>query len=128
MVVAEKEGERERSSDTRRYSKRADRAAAAGEKQRAEWFGVESLVNLKRNLRSVIPAYGFTPVGVANPATGNFCAIPRERKAERTPHRGLQAFDGSARPRGSRSKREFYTAERLARKSALVYAISFRSA
>ena len=25
---------------------------------------MESLVNLKRNLRSVIPAYGFTPIGV----------------------------------------------------------------
>lgn len=42
----------------------------------------ESLVNLKRNLRSVIPAYGFTPIGVAEGR--NFCALVRERKAKRT--------------------------------------------
>lgn len=63
---------------------------------------MESLVNLKRNLRSVIPAYGFTPIGAGE--GGLLCTSSGERKAKRP-------FDGSAR--GSRNEYDLYGIKRL---------------
>lgn len=82
----EREGEKEREEERRWVSVKMQQTRGA------EWFEVESLVNLKRNLRSVIPAYGFTPIG-AGEGGGNFCALVRGKEGKKD----AQPFDGSAR-------------------------------
>ena len=89
---ADTEREKERERESAREALEEDTANERIEKQQLErrtTRGVESLVNLKRNLRSVILAYRFTPVGVAKPATVNFCTLARERKANSTRYRRL---------------------------------------
>lgn len=69
---------------------------------------MESLVNLKRNLRSVIPAYGFTPIGVAE-GEELLCTCSRKEGKKDT-----RPFDGSAR--GSRNEYDLYGIKRLIRR------------
>lgn len=76
---------------------------------------MESLVNLKRNLRSVIPAYGFTPIGAGE--GGNFCALVRGKEGKKD----AQPFDGSAR--GSRNEYDLYTNKTFGHRDSIIYVI-----
>lgn len=69
-----------------------ERGAAAGVENDEELLGMKSLVNLKRNLRSVISAYGFAPVGMAEPATGRFRACLEEDSQKGTKDTGFGGY------------------------------------